>query len=67
MAGQALLKRRGVPTTLCLGLAKDSMDQVEGHAWLTCGKQILTGQQDREKYTVITTFADDGKRTVSET
>jgi hypothetical protein len=61
MAGKAMLKRRGIPSTLYLGLAKDGAAQSQGHAWLKCGEKILTGQQGVEVFTVIATFAENEK------
>ncbi len=61
MAGKAMLKRRGVPSTLYLGLAKAGEAQLQAHAWLRCGERILTGWQGMGEFTVITTFAEDGK------
>jgi hypothetical protein len=59
MAGKAMLKCRGVPSTLYLGLAKSSEAQFQAHAWLRCGGRILTGSQGMEEYTVIGTFAEE--------
>jgi hypothetical protein len=61
MAGKAMLKRRGVPSTLYLGLAKGSEAQLQAHAWLQCGERILSGRQGMAGFTVIATFAEDGK------
>jgi hypothetical protein len=61
MAGKAMLKRRRVPSTLYLGLVKDNGAQLQAHAWLRCGERILTGQQGMTEFTVIATFAEEGK------
>jgi len=61
LAAKAMLKRRGMPSTLYLGLAKDGEAQLQAHAWLRCGKRILTGQRGMAGFTVIATFAEDGK------
>jgi hypothetical protein len=58
MAGKAMLKRRGISSTLYIGLTRDGVSQVQGHAWLKCGKQVITGQQGMEGFTVIATFAE---------
>ncbi len=60
IAGKAMLKRRGVPSTLYLGLAKDGQADLEAHAWLRCGSRILTGERASEGYTVIASFAEPG-------
>jgi len=61
LAGKAMLRRRGVSSTLYLGLAKDGADQLQAHAWLRCGERILTGQRSMAGFTVIATFAEEGK------
>jgi hypothetical protein len=59
MAGKAMLTRRGIPSTVYLGLAKNGAAPLRGHAWLTCGGQVLTGKQGLEEYSVIATLAGD--------
>lgn len=61
LAGKAMLKRRGVPSTLYLGLARGAEAQMQAHAWLRCGERVLTGRQGMAGFTVIATFAEDGK------
>ena len=61
MAGKAMLKRRGVPSTLYLGVAKDGEARLQAHAWLRCGERILTGRQGMARFTVIATFAEEGE------
>jgi hypothetical protein len=56
-----MLRRRGAASTLYLGLAKDRETQLQAHAWLRCGERILTGQRGMAGFTVISTFAEDGK------
>ena len=59
LAGKAMLRVRGVPSTLYLGLAKTGEVQLQAHAWLRCGERILTGWQEKGRFTVIATFAED--------
>lgn len=61
MAGKAMLKVRGLPSTLYLGLAKNGETQLQAHAWLRYGERILTGWQGMGGYTVIANFAEDKK------
>ena len=61
MAGKAMLKRRGVTSTLYLGLAKDAEAHLKAHAWLRCGDRILTGERELAGFTIIATFAENGK------
>jgi len=59
MAGKAMLRRRGLPSTLYLGLAKDGEEQLCAHAWLRCGNIILTGRQGNDRFTVVSAFGDE--------
>jgi hypothetical protein len=56
LAARAMLQRRGVRTTLTLGVAKGEEGSFEAHAWLRCGTQILTGGDGVERFTVLATF-----------
>ena len=59
LAGKAMPQRRGEPSTLHLGLAKDGESQLQAHAWLPCGEGILTGRQGMAGFPVIASFAED--------
>jgi hypothetical protein len=61
MAGKAMLRCRGISSTLYMGLTRGGASHIQGHAWLKCGERILTGQEGMEKFTVIATFAENGK------
>lgn len=58
LAGALLLRRRGLPGTLYLGVAKKdgAADALIAHAWLRCGDAILTGPAGRERYAAIAAF-----------
>lgn len=55
-----MLKRRKIPSTLYLGLAKDEKkkDKLRAHAWLRCGSVILAGEREIDRFVVISTFGD---------
>jgi len=57
IAASWLLRRRGIPSTLYLGLAKDAADQWQAHAWLRCGPHILTGDTALRRFAIVSTFA----------
>lgn len=59
MAAKMMLRRRQLPNTLYLGLAKDEEGTLRAHAWLRCGEAILTGGENRAGFTTIASFADD--------
>ena len=58
LAAKGMLRRRGIASTLYLGLAKENQSALIAHAWLRSGSMILTGGQGRSRYTVVATFAD---------
>ena len=59
LAGSILLRRRLIPATVYLGVAKEeaSPHKVAAHAWLRCGEDILTGGGVHERFTVISSFS----------
>jgi hypothetical protein len=57
IAGKQMLRRRKIPSTLYLGLAKEENVGLKAHAWLKSGDIILTGHLEMPEYTVISTFA----------
>ena len=57
IAGKKMLDRRGIPSTLYLGLAKDEESGLKAHAWLRSGREIVTGAGVSNDYTVISTFS----------
>lgn len=58
IAGKIMLKRHELPSTLYLGLAKDSEENAgfKAHAWLRCGHVILIGKEGSETFTEISYF-----------
>ena len=61
IAGQRMLRRRGIPSTLYMGLSKDGQ-ALAAHAWLRCGPAILTGRAERGQFTAVASFAQLGVR-----
>ena len=58
VAGKAMLRRRSMPTTLYLGVAKDENARLCAHAWLRCGDVIVTGREGADRFSVVSTFGD---------
>jgi hypothetical protein len=58
IAGKMLLRARGIPNTLYFGVARDDGAGIEAHAWLRSGSHFLTGGAQRERFTVVSQFAD---------
>lgn len=59
IAAQRMLRRRGVPTTLYLGVATspENPASLAAHAWLRAGDKIVTGEGEAARHRVLATFA----------
>ena len=51
-----LLKRKGMQSTLYLGVAKESPNRITAHAWLRCGNIIVTGKEEMGRFTRMVCF-----------
>ncbi len=58
IAAQWMLNRRHIPSTLYLGIEKESKQKWLAHAWVRCGKIILVGANGYTQYTVVSSFAN---------
>lgn len=56
MAGMKMLERRGIASTLYLGMAKDATG-LRAHAWLRSGNFYVSGSDGMENFTVVEKFA----------
>jgi len=58
LAGTGMLRRRRIPATLAMGVAKIANEprSLEAHAWLSCQGVILTGADGWEKYSIVAKF-----------
>lgn len=59
MAAQRMLSRRGIPSTLYLGVAPDRSDarSIQAHAWLRAGDKIVTGEAEAAHHGKLASFA----------
>lgn len=59
LAAMAMLRRRGIDATLYLAVAQGvrPAQTFAAHAWLRCGAAVLTGADERHRFTVISTFS----------
>ena len=57
LAGHVMLHRRGISSTLTLGVAPS----LAAHAWLRCGAFDVCGGAEAESYTPVARFADEPK------
>ena len=55
IAAKAMLRRRGIASTLYLGMARDP---VAAHAWVRVGDTNVTGGGNVARYVVVASFAD---------
>ena len=61
LAAQAMLRRRGIPSTLYVGIAcGDALPTT--HAWLRCGARIVTGSPVHARYTPVASYACEPSR-----
>jgi len=51
IAARMLLKRSGYTSTIHFGVDRVDEDELEGHAWLTCGEIVVVGGEDLDRYT----------------
>ena len=56
IAAKFMLRRRGFASTLYLGVSRDDIS-FKAHAWIRTGDVIVTGYQDMQRYTVVSSFA----------
>ncbi|MEG2786607.1 MAG: lasso peptide biosynthesis B2 protein [Romboutsia sp.] len=57
MTAQKMLKKRGVATTLYLGINKDKNNEMTAHAWIRCGQMYVTGG-DGTGYATVAKFTN---------
>ena len=55
LAAQAMLRRRGVPSTLSYG-ARTRRDQLDAHVWLTAGGDGVVGHEVAGEYRVVKVY-----------
>lgn len=57
LTAKKMMKRRGISTTIYLGIKKDSEETMIAHAWTRCGTMYITGGKYREDYVVVAKFS----------
>jgi Transglutaminase-like superfamily len=55
LAAHAMLRRRGIASRLCLGVARES-GAVAAHAWVEIGKEKVIGGAEAERFTRLAEF-----------
>ncbi|NOU17843.1 MAG: lasso peptide biosynthesis B2 protein [Bacteroidales bacterium] len=56
ISAKNVLKRKGIKSTLYLGVGKDGLNKLTAHAWLRCGSVIVTGKEEMHRFTVVAFF-----------
>lgn len=59
MAGKRMLHRRGLPSILYLGVDHGQETWLDAHAWLRCGSEFVTGEEEYERFRVLGAFSED--------
>lgn len=62
IAAQRMLRRRGLASTLYLGVAPDpkKAEAITAHAWLRIGDKIVTGEREAARHRALAWFGADG-------
>jgi hypothetical protein len=55
LAAHAMLRRRGIASRLCLGVARDG-GELAAHAWVEIGKDKIVGGADADGFTRLAEF-----------
>jgi Transglutaminase-like superfamily len=55
LAAHAMLRRRGIASCLCLGVAC-SEDALTAHAWVEVGREVTVGGAETARFTRLTRF-----------
>jgi hypothetical protein len=58
IAGKMMLRRRGLPGKILIGIDKPEKDSLDSHAWLMCGDVFVTGERDHERFNVMIDFVE---------
>ena len=53
-----ILRKRGIASTLYLGVKKSESKKLEAHAWLRVGNEIVTGKEVHKEFTVVSYFGE---------
>jgi len=60
VAAQAMLRRRGVGTTLCCGVNTASGHGLNAHMWLVAGDEGVVGQEIAAQFPLLATYSNVG-------
>jgi hypothetical protein len=57
LAASLLARRRGLRTTLYIGVMRGTAGDLQAHAWSRCGSCVLTGQAEQPAFTTLACFS----------
>jgi hypothetical protein len=60
LAVQLLLKRRGYPASLRIGVERKGRGELQAHAWVESEDRVVIGEGDLSRYTLLPAF--DGEK-----
>jgi hypothetical protein len=58
LAARRMARRRGVATTLYLGVGRDNAGKLVFHAWLRYGERVVTGGRAERTYRTLEAFRE---------
>ena len=56
IGGSLMLRRRGLPSLLHLGIQSDPRRELSAHAWLRCGEIDIVGAEIASEFTPVAAF-----------
>lgn len=60
LTAQRMMRGKGIPTTIYLGVKKNEKNEMVAHAWIRCGSYFITGGENRSGYAVVAKFSTLG-------
>lgn len=60
LTAQRMMRGKGIPTTIYLGVKKNEKNEMVAHAWTRCGSYFITGGENRSGYAVVAKFSTLG-------
>lgn len=58
LTAQKMLRRKGISSTLYLGVKKDENGKMIAHSWIRSGEYCVTGGSEMKGFAVVAKFAD---------
>lgn len=62
IAARRMLRRRGLPATVCLGVNREASARADprageaAHAWVSVGREVVAGDADLARFAVVARF-----------